>query len=217
MIIKNATTSTIIDIVSFLPYMDDIFQAGIATSLDVVQDMLEVEDADKFPFYDPKDKSWVEGLGMLGITGQRTRDLIDLIDVAYTRDYKDDFGRTKYITKEDSDILKNFVLLNILSSVGIASPEIKTMTRRTLANVKRRSSTNESGIKREKGSGTRSSGSGAPKTINKTDMKKYFPDMYNELYGPGSATYEVDQEVKALEKQQREMEEQIKKEIYGGR
>jgi len=60
-------------------------------------------------------------------------------------------------------------------------------------------------------------GSGAPKTINKTDMKKYFPDMYNELYGPGSATYEIDQEIKALEKQQRKMEEQIKKEIYGGR
>jgi hypothetical protein len=216
MIIKNATTSSIIDIVSFLPYMDDLFQAGIATSLDVVQDMLEVEDADKFPFYDPKDKSWVEGLGMLGITGERTRDLINLIDIAYTRDYKDDFGRTKYITEEDADILKNFVLLNILSSVGLASPEIKTMTRRTLANVKRRSSTNESGIKREKGSGTRSSGSGAPKTINKTDMKKYFPDMYNELYGPESPTYEVEQEVKAFEKEQRKMEEQIKKEIYGG-
>ncbi len=64
---------------------------------------------------------------------------------------------------------------------------------------------------------SRGGGGGGAKTMNKTDMKKYFPDMYNELYGPGSATYEVDQEIKALEKQQRKMEEQIKKEIYGGR
>jgi len=218
MTIKNATTSSIIDIVSFLPYMDDIFQAGIATSLDVVQDMLEVEDADKFPFYDPKDKSWLEGLGMLGITAQRTADLIDLIDVAYTRDYKDDFGRTKYITEEDADILKKFVLINILSSVGLASPEIKTMTRRTLANVKRRSTTNESGIKQERGSGSRGGGGGGrAKTMNKSDLKRYFPEQYNELYGEGSATYEIEQEVKAFEKEQREMKKKIKDQVYGGK
>ena len=219
MTIKNATTSTIIDIVSFLPYMDDVFQAGIAKSLDVVQDMLEVEDADKFPFYDPKDKSWIEGLGMLGITGQRTADLIDLIDVAYTRDYKDDFGRTKYITEADADILKNFVLLNILSSVGIASPEIKTMTRRTLANVKRRSSTNVSGVKQERGSGSRGGGGGGgrAKTMNKSDLKRYFPEQYNQLYGEGSATYEIEQEIKAFEKEQREFKKSIKDQVYGGK
>jgi hypothetical protein len=177
--------------------------------------MLDVEDADKFPFYNPRDKSVLEGLGMLGIAGQRATEFIELIDIAYTRDYKDDFGRTKYISEEDSDILKKFVMLNILSSVGIASPEIKTMTRRTLSNVKRRSTTNESGIKEKKGSfggGGSSRGGG----MNKTDMKKYNPELYNQMYGPGSAAYEVEQEVKAFEKEQRKMEEQIKKEIYGG-
>jgi hypothetical protein len=215
MTIKGATTSTIIDIVSFLPYMDGIFQAGIAKGLDVVQDMLDVEDADKFPFYDPRDKSVLEGLGMLGIAGQRATEFIELIDIAYTRDYKDDFGRTKYISEEDSDILKKFVMLNILSSVGIASPEIKTMTRRTLSNVKRRSTTNESGIKEKKGlsgGGGSSRGGG----MNKTDMKKYNPELYNQMYGPGSAAYEVEQEVKAFEKEQREFKKKMKDQIYGG-
>jgi hypothetical protein len=215
MTIKGATTSTIIDIVSFLPYMDGIFQAGIAKGLDVVQDMLDVEDADKFPFYNPRDKSVLEGLGMLGIAGQRATEFIELIDIAYTRDYKDDFGRTKYISEEDSDILKKFVMLNILSSVGIASPEIKTMTRRTLSNVKRRSTTNESGIKEKKGS---SGGGGSSRGggMNKTDMKKYNPELYDQMYGPGSAAYEVEQEVKAFEKEQREFKKKMKDQIYGG-
>lgn len=214
-IIKGATTSSIIDIVSFLPYMDGIFQAGISKSLDVAQDMLEVEDADKFPFYNPREKSVLEGLGMLGIAGQRATELIELIDVAYTRDYKDDFGRTKYISEEDSNILKNFVLINILSSVGIASPEIKTMTRRTLANVKRRSTTNESGIKQKRGSGSRSSGSSRAKQMNKADLKRYNRELYDQMYGPDSPGYEIEQEVKAFEKQQREIEREMKDRVFG--
>jgi hypothetical protein len=217
-IIKGSTTSTIIDIVSFLPYMDGLFQSGISKGLDVVQDMLEVEDADKFPFYDPRDKSVLEGLGMLGIAGQRAIEFIELIDVAYTRDYKDDFGRTKYISEEDSDILKNFVMLNILSSVGIASPEIKTMTRRTLANVKRRSTTNESGIKGKKvssGSSRSSRGrAGRANLMNKSDMKKYFPELNKQLE---SATGGVDDQIKKIEKEQRDLKKSIKDQVYGGK
>jgi predicted GNAT family acetyltransferase len=212
--IKGATTSSIIDIVSFLPYMDGIFQSGIAKGLDVVQDMLDVEDADKFPFYDPREKSVLEGLGMLGIAGQRAAEFIELIDVAYTKDYKDDFGRTKYISEEDSDILKNFVMINILSSVGIASPEIKTMTRRTLANVKRRSTTNKSGIKGRKGSSavsSRGGGGGRSKTINKSDLKKYYPEFSKQIE---SATGD---EIKAIEKQIRDIKKNAKDQVYGGK
>jgi len=212
-IIKGSTTSSIIDIVSFLPYMDGLFQSGIAKGLDVVQDMLGVEDADKFPFYDPREKSVLEGLGMLGIAGQRATEFIDLIDVAYTRDYKDDFGRTKYISEEDSDILKKFVRLNILSSVGILSPEIKTMTRRTLANVKRRSTTNESGIKGKKGSPSRG-GAGRANLMNKSDMKRYFPELNKQLE---SATGGVDDQIKKIEKEQRELKKSIKDQVYGGK
>ena len=148
---------------------------------------------------------------MLGIAGQRATEFIELINVAYTRDYKDDFGRTKYISEEDSDILKNFVMLNILSSVGIASPEIKTMTRRTLANVKRRSTTNESGVKgKKKSSG---GGSSRTKTMTKADRKKYFPELSKQLE---SATGGADDEIKKIEKEQRELKKDIKDRVFGG-
>jgi hypothetical protein len=62
-----------------------------------------------------------------------------------------------------------------------------------------------------------SGGGGGAKTkpINKTDLKRYFPEQYNQLYGKGSPTYEIEQEVKAFEKEQREFKKNIKDQIYG--
>jgi len=65
----------------------------------------------------------------------------------------------------------------------------------------------------------KSSGGGGgsrAKTMNKTDLKKYFPDQYNQLYGKGSATYEIEQEIKAFEKEQRELKKDIKDRVFGG-
>ena len=58
-------------------------------------------------------------------------------------------------------------------------------------------------------------GGGRAKTMNKSDLKRYFPEQYNELYGEGSATYEIEQEVKAFEKEQRELKKKIKDQVYG--
>jgi len=66
--------------------------------------------------------------------------------------------------------------------------------------------------KKSSGGGGSSRGGG----MNKTDMKKYNPELYNQMYGPGSAAYEVEQEVKAFEKEQREFKKKMKDQIYGG-
>jgi len=65
---------------------------------------------------------------------------------------------------------------------------------------------------KKKSSGGSSRGGG----MNKTDMKKYNPELYNQMYGPGSAAYEVEQEVKAFEKEQREFKKKAKEELFGG-
>lgn len=39
------------------------------------------------------------------------------------------------------------------------------------------------------------------KGMTKEDMKRYFPDLYDEFYGKGSPTYDIDQENKAEEKE----------------
>jgi len=67
---------------------------------------------------------------------------------------------------------------------------------------------------KKKSSGVRGSSRGGG--MNKTDMKKYKPELYDQMYGPGSAAYEVEQELKAFEKEQREFKKKMKDQLYGG-
>jgi hypothetical protein len=60
-------------------------------------------------------------------------------------------------------------------------------------------------------------GGGRAKTMNRTDMKKYNPELYDQMYGPGSPGYEIEQQVKEFEKEQRELKKRIKDQMYGGK
>jgi hypothetical protein len=50
--------------------------------------------------------------------------------------------------------------------------------------------------------------------INKSEMKKYFPELNKQLE---SATGGVDDQIKKIEKQQRDLKKSIKDQVYGGK
>ena len=50
---------------------------------------------------------------------------------------------------------------------------------------------------------------------NRTDMKRYDPELYEQTFGKGSPTYEIDKMMKDMEKQEKEMEQQMKDAMYG--
>lgn len=50
--------------------------------------------------------------------------------------------------------------------------------------------------------------------IGKEDMKKYFPQMYNELYGPGGSLYDVELIKKEMRKEKERMKKEMKNEMY---
>jgi hypothetical protein len=47
------------------------------------------------------------------------------------------------------------------------------------------------------------------------DMKRYDPTLYEQTFGKGSPTYEVDKMIKDMEKQEKDMEQKIKDMTYG--
>jgi hypothetical protein len=53
------------------------------------------------------------------------------------------------------------------------------------------------------------------KGVNKADLKRYFPDLYEQSYGESSSTYEAQQEKKAMDKERRDAIRQAKDEAYG--
>jgi hypothetical protein len=52
------------------------------------------------------------------------------------------------------------------------------------------------------------------KGMNKEDMKRYFPQMYNEMYGPGGSMYDVEQMKKEIRKEKEKLKRQMKDEMY---
>jgi hypothetical protein len=50
---------------------------------------------------------------------------------------------------------------------------------------------------------------------NRTDMKRYEPELYEQTFGKGSPTYEIDKMMKDMEKQEKEMEQQMEDMMYG--
>ena len=50
--------------------------------------------------------------------------------------------------------------------------------------------------------------------MGKEDMKRYFPQMYNEMYGPGGSMYEIEQMKKEIRKEKERISREIKDEMY---
>jgi hypothetical protein len=53
-----------------------------------------------------------------------------------------------------------------------------------------------------------------PTKMSKEDMKKYFPDLYNSLYGPGGSMYEIELIKKEMRKEKEKIKKQMKDELY---
>jgi hypothetical protein len=203
-IVKGATTSTIVDTFSLLPAFDPIFQSGVALGLDVVQDLFNVAEKNRIPFYDAKEKDFIEQAGTLGISLGRARQFFELASLAYTGQYTDEYsGKTKYIKNRDANALKLFVVPLLLSNLGMfpAAPEIGTMARIIMKDVKKDSSTVKGGYKADE--------------MTMEDMKKYFPQEYEDMYGKGSPYREAKEAEKEANAEQKKEEEELKDAMYG--
>jgi hypothetical protein len=203
-IVKGATTSTIVDTFSLLPAFDPIFQSGVALGLDVVQDLFNVAEKNRIPFYDAKEKDFIEQAGTLGISLGRARQFFELASLAYTGQYTDEYsGKTKYIKNRDANSLKLFVFPFLLSHLGVlpGAPEIGTMTRMIIKDIKKDSSTVKGGYKADE--------------MTMEDMKKYFPQEYEDMYGKGSPYQEAKEAKKEANAEQKKQEEELKDAMYG--
>jgi len=203
-ITKGATTSTIVDTFSLLPAFDPVFQSGVALGLDVVQDLFNVAEKNRIPFYDAREKDFIEQAGTLGISAGKAKQFLDLLSIAYTKKYTDEYsGKTKYITSRDANALQLFVLPYLLSHIGLfpGAPEISTVTRLAIREIKKDSSTTPGGYKAEE--------------MTMEDMKKYFPEQYEDLYGKGSQYRDAQEAKKEADKEKNKQEEELKDAMYG--
>lgn len=148
-IIKGQLTSTVADVLSPIPVLDKAVQSGVSTVLDAAQNAMDIKDEEKINIYSGKDQTALQSLGLFGIALGRIDQVVEMSRLASGAPFKDQFGRKKYLSKDDREAIGELVPLAILSGVGLAPSEVNSIARTALADAKRKSSTKEGGKTKE--------------------------------------------------------------------
>ena len=132
-LIKASSTGAITDTFSPLPLLDPYVQNLSATSVDAIQDIVEIPEKDKIKLFEANKQEAVKALGVYGIVPERAGQIWDLGKLAYTRKFKDNYGKEKEISQEDADALKVLIGPYIASSVtGVLAPDISSLVRKSI-------------------------------------------------------------------------------------
>ena len=202
-IVKGQLTSTVADVFSPTPLLDKGVQLGASAVLDATQDALDVSEEDKFEIYSGNKQDFFQSLGLLGITGARANQLYEMSVLSAGAPYEDDYGRKKYLSENDRDAIATLIPIAIVSNIGLAPSEVNSIVRSSLAEAKRGGSTVE---------GAQSKSENAKiMGLDKEDLKRYYPDIYEQYYGEGT----LDAEQRKLNKEKADIERKIKDEYYG--
>jgi hypothetical protein len=202
-IVKGQLTSTVADVFSPAPLLDKGIQVGASAILDATQDALDISEEDKLEIYSGNKQDFFQSLGLLGITGDRASQLYEMSTLAAGGSYTDNYGRKKYLSENDKDAIASLIPVALLSNIGLAPSEVNSIVRSSLAEAKRSGSTVEGA--QSKSENTKIMG------LNKEDLKRYYPDIYEQYYGEGT----LDAEQRKLNKEKADIERKIKDEYYG--
>jgi hypothetical protein len=219
-ILKGQATNTISDVLSPIPFADPFVQAIAATTLQGAQDIAGVEEEDALSIYSPQDKGYIEQLGLFGFAAQRVIQTGELVWLSSVGNYRDSFGKKKYITPEDQDALRLLIGPALLTNVGLAPSEMNSVVRASMSAAKKNSSTKEGGAAGkdyESEMIDRIEEDLLEGYENKSEMKRYNPRLYEQNFGEGSEYYELTKEKRAEEKKAREEEQKEKDAEYGYR
>jgi hypothetical protein len=200
-IIKGQLTSTVADVFSPAPLIDKAVQMGASAVLDATQDALDVSDEEKLEIYSGNKQDFFQSLGLLGITGSRVSQLYEMSKLAAGASYEDDYGRKKYLSPEDRKAIATLIPIAIVSNIGLTPSEVNKIVRSSISDAKRNASTVEGGQSKVD---TKIMG------LNKEDLKRYYPEVYEEYYGEGTE----DAERRKLEQEENKLEREMKDEEY---
>jgi GNAT superfamily N-acetyltransferase len=217
-IIKGQATNIISDILSPIPFADPFVQAIAATTLQGAQDIAGVEEENALSIYSPQDKGYLEQIGLFGFAAQRVIQTGELIWLSSVGNYRDNFGKKKYISPEDQEALRLLIGPALLTNLGLAPSEMNSVVRASMSAAKKNSSTKEggpAGKDYESEMIDRIEEDLLEGYENKSELKRYNPRLYEQNFGKGSEYYELTKEKREEQKKAREEEQKEKDAEYG--
>jgi hypothetical protein len=188
-IINGQLTGSIQDLISPIPPVDVPVSMAASAVAGYIQDEMNVDDENRLTIYGNTKREYLQSFGSMGVTAGTLGDIIDLTKLGITGAYEDQYGREKEISEEDKDMMLYMAGLTALSAVSLAPAEARSISRNAEKFAKRKSETEERRVKQQE----------QKEKTEKEFLKKYNPDEYERIYGKGSPTYEIEQQLKKIE------------------
>ena len=167
--------NVVADIIDPIPDAEKITKKIINSFLESVS-----KSDDPTKFFVREKEGLLDQLGALGIGGKALMDTYELLLPGLTGEKITEYrGKksVKKLTKKEQDIYFNSGLTYLAYTAGLLPAETGRFIRSNIRILNK-----------------------SPQTINKTLLKKVNPELYDQLYGPGSASYRLRELKKSLKK-----------------
>ena len=205
---KAQMTGTVSDVLSPLPMLDYPIVKGADFVGDLAQDFAWVEDEEKSHLYTNYKTDIPKSLGIFGIGLSKGLNLAEIINLSANGQFKDEYGRDKYISEDDKEVLKTIGVMSLISNFGLAPAEVNTIAKNAVKYAKKNSSTKTP--EEIQGKALKLRG-----YDNAKEMKRYDPELYDKTFGKDSPLYESEKKFKEMKKQRREREIEAEDERRG--
>ena len=133
--------------------------------------------------------------------------------------YRDGYGKKKYVSDDDKEVLRFLIGPAILTNVGLAPSEMNSVIRASMSAAKKNSSTKEGGSTSGKDYESQMLDIMEEDLLegyeNKTELKRYNPRLYEQNFGERSEYYQLTKEKRAEEKKAADEKQKEKDAEYG--
>lgn len=144
---RAQATGAVTDVFSPIPMLDYFYAKGADFGLDIAQGMMNIEDDEKFKLMTNYKTDILKSLGTIGIAGQKANTVYDAISLGATGEFKDEYGRTRYVSQNDREALKLVGGVSALAAFGLFPfpSDVNTISRNAVKSAKRTASNKEGG------------------------------------------------------------------------
>ena len=148
MLLKGRLTNVAIETISPFPLLDAPIQIAEHELISMAQDILGMSEEEKINIFGKKSSKdiisdLVKSLGMFGVSLDRANILAQMISLSSTGQYKDNYGKLKFIKESDRNAISTMIPFVLMGSVNaVPGAEIMQTARRMIKISESQASTN---------------------------------------------------------------------------
>ena len=226
--IKSQATSTVTDLVSPLPMLDKYVQGGVSNTISTIQDIMKIDEKERFNIYGSNKSDDIRDLGTFGIPLERAGQTFDLIWLSNGGSFKNQFNQKRWLNQKDQDALKKTAIpVSLMTTFGLLPNDFNTIVRNELNGAKKDATGTEGGksevqvmedIEAKQATERRKEEKLQKEELlgkfkNESDMKKYDRKAWEKNFGEKSEWYkdhkeEMDAERKARAEERKALDEE---------